>query len=766
MRLNRSSRLLKTFAVTAALGLSAFVGLLRPDAAARAQPAAAAVPPAVPPADRPDAPPIKAEEKEAPGVAVTFASVGGAAGVSDTRSARLVALYVPAGEAPSSLVPAGPFTATFEGAVNLRLRDTYAFSAEGRGKVTVLVNDKEALTIAGDDFSKAPAADGVRLNKGKNKLVVKYESPATGDASLRLLWTLKNENYAYPVDPIRLSHNAGAEAIARDTRLRDGRQLLADLRCIKCHTLPGADKSAFAELNADAPDLSQIGSRLNKDWLTIWIDNPHALRPNPHMPRLFASAGADAGPVDPRSADVAAYLATLVDPAAPAALESTEEKIARGGQLFTHLNCAACHEPPAAPADATADGAAPPPADPNADAAAGEDAPPARVPLKYVKAKFQPAALVAFLKNPAAHYAWIPMPNFKFTAPEAEAVACFLLSEASAALPENLPAGDAIKGKALLASAGCINCHAVGQEKSTLNVLAFNAIPKDAWSTGCLAADDANRNTAPKTAPKYELTDAQRQAMVAVAATDRTLLYHDAPAEFAARQVEALNCAGCHARDGKESFLVTAYDAEHQELMRRFPAPKGEHAESFSPDQRPPLMTWFGEKLRPQWAQAFLAGQIDYKPRPYLHARMPAFASRAKLLATGLAAEHGVAPTAPEPPAPDAPLAAIGSKLAGKTPNMAFQCTQCHAVAQAPPFAPFEAPAINFAHSAQRLRKDYYHRWVHNPLALDPNTKMPAFEREDGKTTITTILEGDARKQFEAIWQYILEGKNIKPPAE
>ena len=73
-----------------------------------------------------------------------------------------------------------------------------------------------------------------------------------------------------------------------------------------------------------------------------------------------------------------------------------------------------------------------------------------------------------------------------------------------------------------------------------------------------------------------------------------------------------------------------------------------------------------------------------------------------------------------------------------------------------PPFAPFEAPGGQLRLPAERLRKDYYHRWVHNPIRLDPNTKMPAFEREDGKTTITTVYDGDARKQFEAIWQYLL----------
>jgi hypothetical protein len=87
-------------------------------------------------------------------------------------------------------------------------------------------------------------------------------------------------------------------------------------------------------------------------------------------------------------------------------------------------------------------------------------------------------------------------------------------------------------------------------------------------------------------------------------------------------------------------------------------------------------------------------------------------------------------------------------------------------VNKTPASAPFEAPAVNFAYSTERLQKEYFHWWVHNPLRIDPNTKMPAFERDDGKTTITAFYEGDARKQFEALWHYLQAGKDIQPPAE
>jgi mono/diheme cytochrome c family protein len=142
---------------------------------------------------------------------------------------------------------------------------------------------------------------------------------------------------------------------------------------------------------------------------------------------------------------------------------------------------------------------------------------------------------------------------------------------------------------------------------------------------------------------------------------------------------------------------------------------------------------------------------------------MPSFAARAQLLAEGLAEEHGCAPTlAPDPP-PDAQASEIGRQLCSKIPNQGFSCVQCHAVAASPPVSPFEAPSINFVYVADRLRHDYYLRWVLNPQRIDPNTKMPRFSDDEGKTGLAA-MDNDATKQFEAIWQYMLEREQIKPP--
>jgi hypothetical protein len=142
---------------------------------------------------------------------------------------------------------------------------------------------------------------------------------------------------------------------------------------------------------------------------------------------------------------------------------------------------------------------------------------------------------------------------------------------------------------------------------------------------------------------------------------------------------------------------------------------------------------------------------------------MPGFPARAKLLAEGLAASHGCPPMQPPPGKPDEQLAEIGRKLAGKAGG--FSCIQCHSVGDQKALAAFEAPAINFAHVTDRLTREYYDRWVYNPQRVLPGTRMPQFADNSGKSALKDIQGGDARKQYDAIWNYLLAGDKIVPPA-
>jgi hypothetical protein len=103
-----------------------------------------------------------------------------------------------------------------------------------------------------------------------------------------------------------------------------------------------------------------------------------------------------------------------------------------------------------------------------------------------------------------------------------------------------------------------------------------------------------------------------------------------------------------------------------------------------------------------------------------------------------------------------------GRKLIGK--DGGFSCISCHGVRSLAAMEVFDAEGINFQWSADRLLPDYYRRWMRNPLAIDPQTKMPVYF-EDGQSPLTEILEGDAEKQIDAIWHYLRLRDKMPLPA-
>jgi mono/diheme cytochrome c family protein len=185
-------------------------------------------------------------------------------------------------------------------------------------------------------------------------------------------------------------------------------------------------------------------------------------------------------------------------------------------------------------------------------------------------------------------------------------------------------------------------------------------------------------------------------------------------------------------------------------------------------DLVPPLEP-LGGKLRPEWVRQFMAGEIPYKPRAathprgetWLEARMPAFHSRAKWLAEGLAAQHGMPPLTPPEPPVDAELAKIGRKLAGKEGGLS--CVSCHGIGASAATEVFESEGINLTYSSERLLPSYYRRWLRNPLSIDPQTKMPVYF-EEGKSQLADILDGDSEKQIDALWNYIRLGDKMQAP--
>lgn len=276
------------------------------------------------------------------------------------------------------------------------------------------------------------------------------------------------------------------------------------------------------------------------------------------------------------------------------------------------------------------------------------------------------------------------------------------------------------RGRELVQRSGCLNCHQLALE-NLFPKRSLAQIGADRWDTGCLAETPSGSN------PRFVLSGAEREALRAFGKTGAPSLTRHVRSDFTEREIRRLNCARCHGK--LEGF--------------------------------PPLEL-LGEKLQPEWIKRFLAGEVPQKPRPWLEQRMPVFAPVAKDLAEGMSMLHGFPPTTPAEAPANEEMAKIGQQLVSA--NGGFSCISCHGIGAMAASQVFESAGPNFAFSAQRLRKSYFQRWVRNPLAIDPATKMPVYFDEEGKSPLPDIFEGNGLKQMEAIWQYLRQGDKMVPP--
>lgn len=618
----------------------------------------------------------------------------------DTRNVRLAALYVPEGQPPSVIVPPGPFTARFTGYLKVSLRGDFQFRLEAKGNARLLINTTEALKAE----NNLATSEMISLAKGYNKVDVEYTSPASGDAQVRVYWM--GEGFAWEPLPPDLLFSRGDDAqLTKNELVREGRYLFGRLECAHCHDLPGGMKvkdSALPELHHRAPLLTNAGHRLNADFIARWVLNPHELRPEATMPSVLH--GEDK---EQQAADIAAYLVTLREGKAPSPTKSDEEQVLKGESLFQNLGCVACHRLD----------------EPGMEDKFG------RQSLFHVASKYQPGALAAFLRQPHENYLWSRMPDFKLKEEEVSALTAYLLENAKGKIEVKEHKADGERGKKLYQDAGCVRCHGLATEAA----LATPVVPspaKDKLNRGCLAEDDKERGKA----PDFKLKEPTREALKAFLEADPTNLKQEVAAEFSRRQMDSLQCLACHRRDGASSRWQKIREEE------------GEIPEIL------PILTWAGEKLKPEWTQKLLHGQQDNRARPWLKSRMPAFPARADLLSVGLSHEHGFMEKENDAPPHDPKLATIGLKLLPQEGG--FNCIMCHGVGDQKATAPFEAPGINLLDAANRLRYPYYQRWMLDPPRLDPLTRMPKLA-PDGKTTPLPQFDGDAARQFGSIWHYI-----------
>lgn len=458
---------------------------------------------------------------------------------------------------------------------------------------------------------------------------------------------------------------------------------------------------AVPESGMDAPRLEAVGVGRDRGWLKRWLLAPDEQRQGARMPRMLHGASGEA-----EAEALAAWLAAGADGPARAnpARGAAPGSAAVGKSLFDTLRCGGCHVGP------------------------GDTPDPKRISLGSVGMKFarSPGALAEYLRRPSANYAWSPMPDFGLTEAEAGHLSAWLLTGSVEAPPEDRPS-DAlvVRGRELAETRGCRACHEPVRGPRG-KAPALRELAAVRWASGCVGdARPAGNSAAGQ--PWYALPREDREALRAFAEADGSSLTRHVPAEFAQRWMTGLRCGGCH--EGVEGI---------------------------------PSIQGAGEKLKPEWMGRLLKGELPAKTRPWLQVRMPAYPAYAVGLAAGLSSMHGLPASSPAESPLDAVAAADGRRLVSTSGG--FACVSCHAVGPSGATAVFEAPGVNFAWVGERLRPEYFARWIQNPQRIDPGTKMPQYFDEDGNSALADYAGGDGPKTIHALWNYLRLGRQMEPP--
>lgn len=293
-------------------------------------------------------------------------------------------------------------------------------------------------------------------------------------------------------------------------------------------------------------------------------------------------------------------------------------------------------------------------------------------------------------------------------------------------------------GKVWFSRLNCASCHSIpgqtGVPSRPLTELAENAMG------GCLA------EKVPTVAVRFDLSPEQRNAL-RLTLSQREVEDPLTPARQVSHTLSRLNCYACHQRDGVGGPGASG----HADWFRVL----GE-ADLGDEGRIPPLLTGVGAKLKPKWlTEVLLKGT---KVRPYMATRMPQFGvPAADRLQPALLATDRPANPVPEPALTERD-AKLGWKLVGRE---GLSCIACHTFTT---YGSMGIPALSLDSMYHRLEWDWFRRYLPDPAALRPGTRMPTFWPE-GHAVNRDILQGDTGAQIQAIWAYLAGGPKAEVPA-
>jgi mono/diheme cytochrome c family protein len=279
------------------------------------------------------------------------------------------------------------------------------------------------------------------------------------------------------------------------------------------------------------------------------------------------------------------------------------------------------------------------------------------------------------------------------------------------------------RGRKVVRSQGCLQCHAIRDEKGTPAAIeSLAALEQVDLDKGCLAEHPNGR------AVDYHLSADQRRLIIAFVRSIRSApLITAAPTADFYHKVATFGCTNCH------------------ELNTLKPADQAE---------RIPMLTNVGARLRKDWIREVLTQKK--RVRPWLHRRMPEFGTEnVGGMADEAVAVAGVGDAEPLPK-PTKEQILTAQRITGIGGEGSLGCVTCHGFNGAKPQVADDTRGPDLNTVASRLRPDHFRRWVFDPKRVNPATPMPSFFEGTPKH--------DALGTIDMILAYCALGNSMPPP--